>query len=724
MLVAFTVYLIGLLVWLALGLVPMHVAAPDMSHELLDATTGLQTAVEYFFSFLNLTLGVLLFLRRPNDLVPGLLAFALLGTAATFNLPSHRAFHITGSPWPIAAVHFTFHIVSGVAYVWAVVLFPDGSLPSRIRLPRWAFRALVVGTTAAIALLCWRSSFLDHPRFFVVFFGIAVALLGVGAQTLRIRDPATTSRDRATARLLRAALLPALAVAVLWLGAGTLAGLLGTGGAAGTVNGGAALQTTVEKLFPAVFAVVPVVLFAGVIRYRLWDIDRLLGRVLVYGLLVVALGAVYVTAVATGGRVAGGGLWFTAAALSVAAVLIEPLRVVGRRWANRVVFGQRLSPTEAAHALADSLEHLTPATELAHVAAVTVAATRAAAAELWLLQEDRLVPAAGAPDGIRRPGEVLLAGDDRSVPALVAAVDAQHGWPIRHQGELLGLLAVRAPAGERLSSADDAVGADIAAHAGLLVHNATLTATLARQVQVLAEHAAQLTTSRRRLVAAQDTERRILERALHDGAQQALVAAIIGARAGADSGGLSHAERDELRTVLQAAQRDIDELSGDGQPGVLHRLGLAGGLARAAALARRGGLTVDLQLDPGVTGTDRSLPGEVATAVYFACVEGLQNVSKYAHAQTATVSVSASGDEVRFSVIDDGTGIDPVGSGLVGSGVVGDAPAGARDDHGGLTELSRRLAALGGDVTITRRPQGGTALLGSIPAQRTNGGSS
>ena len=85
--------------------------------------------LQYAFSLLNLVLGVLLIVRRPNDLVPRLLALGLLGTAATFNLPSHEAFHILGSPWPIALLHFTFHIVSGVAYLWAVALFPDGRLP-------------------------------------------------------------------------------------------------------------------------------------------------------------------------------------------------------------------------------------------------------------------------------------------------------------------------------------------------------------------------------------------------------------------------------------------------------------------------------------------------------------------------------------------------------------------------------------------------------------------
>lgn len=692
--IVFAVYLSALLIWLVLGLVPMHGVGPGMAQMGIDATTPLQTAVEYFFSVLNLVLGVLLFIRRPDELVPRLLAFALLGTAATFNLPSHRAFHLTGSPWPIALIHFIFHIVSGVAYVWAVILFPDGTAPRGIRLPPWIVRALVLVTTAAVALISWRGSFLSHPQFFVVFFGIAVALLGVGAQVLRVVDPRTTTAGRATARLLCAALLPALAVALIWLGAQAIGALAGS-------VGQSSLEVGIQRLFPAVFAVVPVVLFAGVVRYRLWDIDRLLSRVLVYGLIVVALSAAYVLAVAVGGRLTPGRLWATALALSVAAVLVEPLRSVGRTWANKVVFGQVLSPAEAVRNLADALEHLTPATELQHVVAVTVAATRATSAELWLVDGDRLVSTASTG---AVTAEISCPVTELNIDQLVTIVGADRGWPLRHHGEVLGLLAVRAPVGEHLGAADDTAGTEIAAHAGLLVHNATLTAGLARQVDALAMQAAALAESRRRLVAAQDAERHTLERALHDGAQQALVAAIIGARAGVDRAALSQQDRQALRDVLRAAQRDIRELSGDGRPGPLRRLGLTGALERAARLAGRAGVVVEVRVE--LQTSSEPLPAEVQTAVYFACVEGLQNVAKYAHARRALVLVQAGIDEVSFAVTDDGPG---------------DQFADTPDGSGGLSALSERLTALGGEITARRGTHGGVELHGRLPVRRTAG---
>ena len=691
--VAFAVYLTGLVLWLGLGLVPLDVAHPDLVDAMADHTTVAQTGIQYLFSLLNLTLGVLLFWRRPDERVPRLLVFALLGTAATFNLPSHRVFHLTGSPWPVALIHFTFHIVSGVAYLWAVVLFPDGAFPGRARPKPSVLRALVLGTTAVVAVVSWRGSFLDHPQFFLVFFGIAVALVGVGAQTLRILDPATTERDRSAARLLCAALLPAFAVAGLWLGALVVGERAGSGGPA------EAIQASVESLFPVVFAVVPVVLFASVVRYRLWDIDRLLSRVLVYGMLAVVLSAAYVGAVVASGWVSGGGLWVTAAALSAAAVIVEPLRTLGRGWANRVVFGQVLSPTEAMRRLAGSLDRLSPAAELQHVTDVTVAATRAESAGLWLFDGDRLFLAASTP---REPGELHAARrvpPDRSAASLALAVGAQRAWPVRHQGELLGVLCATAPHQERLAAGDLEVGVDIAAHAGLLAHNASLTVTLARQVADLAARADDLHASRQRVVAEQDAERRTLERALHDGAQQALVAAIIAARVGASTGVDAREDGERLRHLLFVARRDIDELISDGRPAVLQRLGLVGALEQAARLAGQAGLAVRVEVDEHLEGGP-SLPPEVEAAVYFACVEGLQNATKYADATTAAVTVRRRPGEVSFTVTDDGAGLRE-----------GPSPG----DSGGLSHLARRFAGLGGQVVATGAANGGTQLAGGLP---------
>src|SRR5262245_20583703 len=294
----------------ALGTAGARITSADLSMSAMSMSTA-RVLVQYGFSALNFGLGLMLAIRRPGQPVPRLLAFALLGTAATFNMPSHRAFYITGSPWPIAIIHFTFHIVSGGSYLWAVLLFPDGTVPSRVRMSAREQRVAAVVVTVAASLICWRSSFLAHPQFFVIFFGILIPVVGIGAQALRLADRSTDAAHRRAARLLTAALLPALCVAVTWLGARAV-----RWGGGSLAEAAGRLATNLSDLFPAVFAIVPVVLFAGIVRHRLWGIDRVLSRVLVYGAIAVMVSAAYVVAVAFGGWRAGGALWFSVLVLS------------------------------------------------------------------------------------------------------------------------------------------------------------------------------------------------------------------------------------------------------------------------------------------------------------------------------------------------------------------------------------------------------------------------
>ncbi|HEU5267149.1 MAG TPA: hypothetical protein VFU35_10640, partial [Jatrophihabitans sp.] len=641
--VAITLYAAGLLVWLLLGLLPTVAVHVGFVHEALataagqdsafgrmaarvlhpdtmaDMTTGSQTGVQYLFSALNLVLGLLLVVRRPDDIVPRLLGFALLGTAATFNLPSHRAFHILGNPWPVAAVHFTFHIVSGVTYMWAVILFPDGRLPRQIRIGRRAQAVCAVVYTALVALLCWRSSFLAHPQFFVIFFGIAVPTVGVAAQLLRLRDPGTTPSERRVARMLCAALLPAFGTALLWLGCR----LVAASSSGTTYLDALRWADRIATWFPLVFAVVPVVLFAAVLRYRLWDVDRWLTRVLVYGVLVLLIAAGYVAAVLLGASLFGpAALWTMVLTLAFIAALIEPARVWLRRWANRVVFGVSLDPQQALRRLADGLNQLTPAEELDRLTSVALHATRASAVRLWLIEDDQLLCAAAAPTTASR-GPLDIAGvrlrEGAAFGEVAPALGESVCCPVRYQGELLGLLGAATADGTGLSGKDRALLAEIADHAGLLVHNAVLTVGLARHADRLAVTSRRLHRMRRRLVAAQDAERRRLERNLHDGAQQALVAALIDIGRAAPATARS--------TVAMAAESLTDLISTD-RPAVLDDVGLVDAIDQAAAAIRRLGITVRVsgELD------GRQPDPEVVTAVYFCCAEALQNVATYASA--------------------------------------------------------------------------------------------
>ena len=712
--VLLTLYAAGLLIWLTLGLLPTlstifpfirHVlesvatqggalgAAADriMSADMSMSTMSTaEVLVQYGFSALNFGLGLMLAVRRPDEPVPRLLAFALLGTAATFNHPSHIAFHITGSPWPIAIIHFTFHIVSGVSYLWAVLLFPDATAPSRVRMSARGQRAAALAVTLVTALVCWRSSFLAHPQFFVIFFGILVAVIGIGAQALRLADPATDVAHRRAARLLTAALLPALSVAVTWLGARAVRWV---GGSAGEAAG--RLAVDLQDLFPAVFAIVPVVLFAGIVRHRLWGIDRVLSRVLVYGAIAAVVSAAYVVAVAFGGWRAAGALWFSVLVLSVMAVAIEPIRTRARRWSNRVVFGQDLSPSEAIRTLITGLEHLSPTAELDQLVEVTVRATRAQRAELWLLEGGDLVCAASTDEegGRRRAGPY-----EQSADALQAALGASKVWPVDYQHQLLGVLAVWAGNDVSLTASDESLLAEVAAHARVLVNNALLTVQLARQVQNLTAQAEQLTDSRHRVVAAQDAERKRLEWDLHDGAQQALVATIIGLRMVRTSG-LDQAEvitdLEELSQVLETARSTLLDLCGTSVPGVVAKAGLAGAVNSAAELSRRSGLDVRVQVDVPL-----ELDSQVAAGVYFCCVEALQNTAKHARATNVRIDIQGGEGELSFAISDDGIGFSQTG---------------VLDSVGGLAKLAERVAVLGGSLVVESAPGRGTQIFGTMP---------
>ena len=433
------------------------------------------------------------------------------------------------------------------AYFWAVVLFPDGRLPRRLSVPQPWRGAAVAAVTAGIVAVCWRSSFLQHPQFFVVFFGIVVPLAGAAVQWVRLADPATTPAEESAARLLLGALLPALVVALSWLvahGAALVGGLWP-----------AVMSARLELAFPVVFALVPVVLTAGVIRYRWWDLDRVVVRVLVfYGLLALGVGLVYLLAVLTGSTLAGGGLWWLILVLALATAAVEPVRRWATRWANRVVYGQVLSPEAALRMLVDGFETLASDATLAQVETAAVSATRASAASLWLVDGNLLVPATG--EAAAKPWPAP--GD------LATHLGASACWPVSYQDEVLGQLAVTVPRSVQLTPGDRDMLGDLAGHAGLVVHNALLSMRLVREIDVLAERSADLAAARRRLVEAQDAERRRLERDLHDGAQQAVVAAIIGMRT-VDAAPDPAVELASLAEVLAVGRQWLVDLAVDGR---------------------------------------------------------------------------------------------------------------------------------------------------------------
>jgi signal transduction histidine kinase len=259
---------------------------------------------------------------------------------------------------------------------------------------------------------------------------------------------------------------------------------------------------------------------------------------------------------------------------------------------------------------------------------------------------------------------------------------------VRHQGELLGALGLTKRAGESLTPVEEKLLTDLAAQAGLVLKNVGLTSELLERLE-------DLRASRQRLVAAQDEERRRLERNLHDGAQQNLVALKVKL-------GLAEAfaEKDPARAKELVAQLKLDadealetlrDLARGIYPPLLADKGL---VAALESQARKATLPVSVS----ASGIGR-YSQDIEAAVYFCCLEALQNVQKYAQASRASLQLIQVDGTLEFAVEDDGIGFDPAY-----------AKRGS-----GLTNMSDRLDALGGRVDLKSADGHGAKIFGRIP---------
>lgn len=250
----------------------------DAAHpDVTGIPTGLSAWLAVGFSAFNIALAVFLLWLRPRDRTARLLAVGMVGTAAVFNLPSQVAIEIQPLLIDETIGHIGAHILTGAAYTLALLTFPDGRLVPRWRAPLLAL--LYAPLFAAVVLLPWRVEGNARPAALLLFFGLVVPVAGVVAQAYRFR----TSNDPAghqQARLLFWALLPALGVGVWFLVTqGTSSLDVGLAGRHLPEQ-----PVAVFRVFQPVFLLVPLALFLGLIRYRLWDIDRVINRTLVYGL--------------------------------------------------------------------------------------------------------------------------------------------------------------------------------------------------------------------------------------------------------------------------------------------------------------------------------------------------------------------------------------------------------------------------------------------------------
>ena len=374
--------------------------------------------------------------------------------------------------------------------------------------------------------------------------------------------------------------------------------------------------TTVTLLF--LYAAIAI----SVLKYRLYDIDVVIGKAVVFAVLAAFITVVYIVLVVGIGTLVGSDRspFLSAAAAAVVALAFQPARQRARRLANRIVYGERATPYEVLSGFTEraaetySTEDVLP--RMVRVLAEGIGADRA---RVWLSVGTELRPAAAwPPDGSAPPIALVPGGPATELPPFP---DRERAFPVRHAGELLGAISVVTPESEPLGPDRERLVADVAAQTGLVLRNVRL-------IEELRE-------SRRRIVAAQDERAKALERNLHDGAQQQLVALAVKQR-------LAEAlvERDpararsmlaDIQAETQDALENLRDLARGIYPPLLADKGLGASLE---AQARKAALPVDVEAaDVG------RHPQEVESAVYFSCLEALQNAAKYARASRATIAL-------------------------------------------------------------------------------------
>jgi signal transduction histidine kinase len=623
--------------------------------------------------------GVLVASRVPANPIGWLLLAAGAGTAIQEFAQQYAIYGLLDSPGdvPGAAVAAWIPEWIWIPFMAVIALFiplvyPDGHLPSS----RWVWVAVLGGLGATIGTIAFAltpgplEGFLGQRNPFGVegapwirtvgddaMLLLVVALLGtVASLVVRVRRSRGDERQQ----------LKWLALAIAVIGVSFLIGV-----PYWTLSGSGTSLDFLENLVVLGLAGVPVAIGISILKYRLYDIDVVINKAVVYGILAAFGTLVYVAIVVGVGALvgSGGNAVLSAVAAAVIAIAFQPVRRRAQRLANRVVYGDRATPYEVLSGFSGrlaetySIEDVLP--RLARVLADGVGATRVAIS---------LGTGAHAQTVASYPDAADAVGDDRL-------------FDVRHQGELLGRIAVAMPPNESLVPGQEKLVADVAAQAGLVLRNAALIEDLR--------------ASRQRLVAAQDQERRRIERNIHDGAQQQLVALSVKLKladtlVGSDDA-RAHAMLADLRAETQQALEDLRDLARGIYPPLLADKGLGAALE---SQTRRSVVPVSVETN----GVGR-YPQEMEAAVYFSCLEALQNVSKYAEASSATIRLAQSNGLLTFEVHDDGRGFDP-----------------AAVSHGsGLQGIADRLAALGGAIEIRSTPGAGTTIAGTLPTTPAEG---
>ncbi|MDP9070036.1 MAG: sensor histidine kinase [Actinomycetota bacterium] len=631
-------------------------------------------------------IGALIATRRPGNPVGWTLSLAGLALALAAFASEYGAYALVTDPGALPAARgvtwlgaWAWWAGAGSVVTFVFLLFPDGRLPS----PRWRPVAWVAAAdlVAVVLLHALAPGPLNGEFAFAVNpFGIDSAG-GLLSSLRRFAWVLLTANAVASMASVFARLRAARGderEQVKWLGYACAVAAVTLPLWALTHGDGAQPPLPVQALVVLALLGIPLATGAAVLKYRLYDIDVVINRTVVFGALAGFVTAAYSAIVVGIGAAVGDvgqlTLPLSLMATALVAVAFQPVRERVQRLANELVYGERITPYEVitgfSHRMtgALSIEEVLP--QMAEVAAKGVGGVRGRV-RLFL-------PGGGEEQFVWPSG-----ADDAPFDRTVAVV---------HQGGVVGDISVAKAPGDHITDNEDELLSDLAAQAGLAMRNLRLTGELQARLE-------ELQASRQRIVAAQDQERRRMERDIHDGAQQQLVSMAVKLGLAKRLLAEDPSKAADLLEELRAENHDALETLRDLARGIFPPLLVDKGpvVALEAHVAKLG---LDATVEAGPVAGLRFDP-EVEAAVYFCTREALQNASKHAPGAPVTVRLTTEDGWLHFSLTDTGPGFDPRTASM-GSGV---------------QNMADRLEAVGGTFTLTSAPGQGTCVAGKVPAR-------
>jgi signal transduction histidine kinase len=638
----------------------------------LDLSTGSYRQLLYLvISGALVLMGVLLTTRTPEQPIAwGFAATALLWTIGAFAY----AYAVQGLvedpgslPGATAAAwldNWSWLPILVLPMSLLLLVAPDG----RLRSPRW--RAVVVavvsGTVLASLALSGASTFeldsserIDNPlalgsTWIAVAAALGFSLVVVGVVSsfvsfvLRYRDSVGEQRQQ-----------------LRWVGGSLVVGL--SLGLLGSLTWG--VFEYAYLLYAAALLVLPLGTAVAVLKYRLYEIDLVVNRALVYGVLTVCVVASYVFVVGLVGAVLSdkGDLVLALGVTGVVAVCFQPLRQRLQLHVNQLMYGERDDPYAALAGLGRRLETSLGADAVLPTVVETIGQT-------LKLQYVALA----------------LADSDDAAATYGSPVDAPLRFPLLHQGIAVGELRLAPRAGEELRVADHRLIADLAPQVAAAAHAVSL--------------AEELQAANRRLVELREEERRRIRRDLHDGFGPALAGLTFTLDAVRN---VSVSDLDRADALLASAIEQTQAMIGDVRrliyglrPPALDELGLVGSLRGLASRELSAATTVTVTAPDALP----PLPAAVEVATYWIVQEALTNVARHAGARSCTVRLAFERDALTLEIADDGHGMEQRRIGV------------------GLQTMRERATELGGSCQVTSALGTGTLVAVRLPALASTGG--